>query len=156
MKKTFLNIVLVCLDGDFCRYISKELSDKLDMFFADLKDYIEYDLLDSKAILEKCGVNYLQERELKATKSFSKFENTVLTVDFDLFKQNCFAFDEESLIVYLKLPKKVLGEKETINIISYESHDEFLVRQSDVIVSLKSKSSNKAVKEIIEKLREAL
>ena len=86
MKVAYTNIVLVCLDGDFNRNICKELANKLDMFFADLKDYIEYDLLDSKTILEKCGIEYLAQREFKASQSFARFENSVLTVDFDLNK----------------------------------------------------------------------
>ena len=42
MKAVYINIVLVCLDGDFNKDICKGLADKLDMFFANLKDYIEY------------------------------------------------------------------------------------------------------------------
>lgn len=156
MNQAFVNIVLVCLDGGFCKEISKELSDKLDMFFADLKDYIEYDLLDSKAVLEKCGVDYLEEREYKATKSFAKFENSVLTVDFDLFKKNRSAFGKTSLIVYLRLNEKQINKKETINLLSFNSHDEYLVNNSNIVVQLKSKAKVKVIKEIMTELGEAL
>lgn len=155
MKDNYVNIVLVCLDGDFNRSISKELADKLDMFFADLKDYIEYDLIDSKAVLQKCGIDYLSEREYKASENFAKFENAVLTVDFDLFKQNRAAFTR-NLVLYIRLTKRQIDKKENINLISYENRDEYLTNNSDMVVQLKSKAKPKAIKEIMLQLQEAL
>ena len=156
MKETFENLVLVCLDGDFCRSVSVELSDKLDMLFADLKGYIEYDLLDSKLIMDTCGLEYLKEREFKSAKNCAKFQNTILTTDFDLFKQNRKAFTKKSCIVYLKLSKRSINKNETINILSYQNRDEYLQQESDVIIEIKSKVKSKALKEIMIKLGEAL
>ena len=156
MNDSYVNIVLVCLDGDFNRLVCKELAEKLDMFFADLGDYIEYDLLDSKAILEKCGLEYLNEREYGAAKSFAKFENAVLTVGYDLFKQNRSAFTKSSLIVYLRLSKKWIDKKETINLLSFEWRDEYLASQSGLIIQLKSKAKTKAINEVMQGLQEAL
>lgn len=156
MKASYKNIVLVCLDGDFNKEICKELAEKLDMFFANLKDYIEYDLISSKEILEKCGIEYLAEREFKATQSFARFENAVLTVDYDLFKQNIKAFSKGSLIVYLRLSKRLIDEKETINKLSFDSRDEFLASKCGLVVSLKSKVKNKAIKEIMLRIGEVV
>lgn len=156
MKAAYVNLVLVCLDGDFNKAISKELANNLDMFFADLKDYVEYDLLDSNAILQKCGVEYFAEREFKASQSFAKFENAVLTVDYDLFKQNRKAFSNRNLIVYLRLNKKNINEKEIVNILSFEGRDKYLLSQSNVVVGLKSKTKTKAIKEIISQVGESL
>ena len=156
MKAVYINIVLVCLDSQFNKEICKELADKLDMFFANLKDYIEYDLLDSKAIFEKCGIEYLAQREYKATQSFAKFENAVLTVDYDLFKQNRSAFSDKSLIVYLRLGKKLLSSKETINILSFDSRDKYLLSQCGLVVALKSKVKSKVLKEIVAQLGEVV
>ena len=156
MKATYINIVLVCLDGEFNKEISKELADKLDMFFANLKDYIEYDLLDSKAILEKCGIEYLNEREFKATQSFAKFENAVLTVDYDLFKQNRQAFTNKSLITYLRFSKKLLNATETINKLSFENRDQYLLSQSGLVINLKSKVKSRALKQIIAQIGEVV
>lgn len=156
MKQAVINIVLVCLDSQFNKLVSQEIAEKLDMFFADLESFIEYDLIDSKAILEKCGIEYLADREMKATQSFAKFENSVLTVDFDLFKANRSAFSHQSLIVYLRLGEKMINKKESINIISFKARDQYLLNNSDLVVSLKSKAKGKAVKEIISSLQEAL
>lgn len=155
MEATYDNILLVCLDGVFCKSISEELADKLDMFFADLQAYIEYDLLDSKAVLQTCGIDYFKEREFKATKNFAKFQNTVLTADYDLFKDNRKAFTT-SLIVYLQLPKKFISAEETINILSFENRDKYLAKESSLVLSLKSKNKNKALKDLLKKLEEAL
>ncbi len=156
MKEKFVNIVLVCLDGEFCKSISKDFSDKLDMFFADLRDYIEYDLLDSNAILEKCGVQYLLERESKASSAFAKFQNSVLTVDFDLFKQNRKCFGNSSLIVFLELPIKLINKKEEINLLSFEARNDYLLKQCNLVVTLKTKTKSKVIKEIMNKIGEAL
>lgn len=156
MKAAYINLVLVCLDGEFNKMICKELADKLDMFFADLKDYIEYDLLDSKEVLEKCGLEYFAEREFHASKSFAKFENAVLTVDYDLFKQNRNAFTNKNMIIYLRLNKKMLSEKETINILSYEARDKYLLSQCGLVIAIKNKTKAKAIKEVMTQIGEKI
>lgn len=156
MEASYENIILVCLDGNFGRLISEELSGKLDMFFADLKAYIEYDLLDSKEVLEVCGVEYFQKREYSAAKHFARFTSSILTVDFDLFKQNRSAFTNNSFIVYLKLPKKALDKNETTNIIAFDAHDIYLQKECDLTIELKNKTKSKSIKEIITKLGEVI
>ena len=156
MNAAFENIVLVCLDGKLCRSVSEKLSEKLDMFFADLKAYIEYDLMDTKAVLETCGIEYFDEREFMASANFPKFSNSVLTVDFDLFKKNRKAFTKQSLIIYLKLAKKLINKAETVNILAFDSHDKYLEKESNLTIEIKHTAVTKAVKEIINFLGEAL
>lgn len=156
MEENVENIVLLCLDGEYSRLVSQELAEKLEMFFADLKGYIEYDLIDTRQVLETCGVEYLRQREEKAAQTFARFQNSVLTVDFDLFKQNRSAFDERNLIIYIRLPQKEIDGKEVINKLSFDLRDEFAKNNAKIVVEIKSKNINKTVKAIIKKMQEAL
>ena len=151
----FKNIVLVCLDQNFCKKAAEKLAEKLEMFVADCKDYIEYDLVDSKTVLNLCGGEYLKEREKKALQAAADFQNTVLSINYDLYHSN-YALFNSSLIVVLHLEKESLGAKETVNKIAFETHNNFLKDHANVIVNLDSLKVDSAVKKIIEKLRENL
>ena len=155
-QRTPLNIVLLCLDHTFCKSVARELSSRLGMFFSDCKDLIEYDLVDSQAVLANCGIVYLKERERSAIKNMLNFSSSVLSCDFDIFKHNRRCFTKKSLLVFLRLPQKCLDKKETINDIAFSSHEKYLLENADVSVELKSKSENMATKRIIEALREEL
>lgn len=155
-QRTPLNIVLLCLDHNFCKSVARELSSRLGMFFSDCKDLIEYDLMDSQAILANCGIAYLKEREKSAIKNMLNFSNSVLSCDYDIFKHNRRCFTKKTFLVFLRLPQKCLDKKEMINDIAFASHEKYLLENADVSVELKSKSENMATKRIIEALREAL
>ena len=45
-EKSYINIVIVSLDDKFSKNVANDLASKLDMFLADCKDLIEYDLMN--------------------------------------------------------------------------------------------------------------
>lgn len=155
-EKKPINIVFVALDSKLANNVSSMVSEKLGMFFSDSKDYIEYDLYDSKAVLNNCGVDYLKDRETKALKNLLSFHNLVVNCNFDLFKHNRKVFTNKSLICYLKIPQNALQKSEVVNKLSYLSHDEYLSKNCDVQIELKSSNINVAVKRTLEVLGESL
>lgn len=149
--KDIINILIVSLDDKFSKLVSETLSSQLEMFNADCRDLIIYDLVNPKEILEKCGFEYLKKRELGVIKSTSSYQNTVISISYDLYKEYSLLFSH-SLIVYLRLPKeKVRG---VANSISYQSRDEFLASNNDIELYFERKSKLNATKQIIEKLGE--
>ncbi len=149
--KDIINILIVSLDDKFSKLVSETLSSQLEMFNADCRDLIIYDLVNPKEILEKCGFDYLKKRELGVIKSTSSYQDTVISISYDLYKEYSLLFSH-SLIVYLRLPKeKVRG---VANSISYQSRDEFLASNNDIELYFERKSKLNATKQIIEKLGE--
>lgn len=147
----YRNILIVSLDSKFCKDVARELANELDMFYADCKELIVYDLINPKEILEKCGFEYLKKREKSVIKNCAEYENTVISINFNLYKEYYKLF-ASTIIFYLELPKLKL--KETTNKIAYQSRDEFLSKFCNVKLSFERKSKLNATNQIIEKLGE--
>lgn len=148
-----INILLISLDEKFAKNVALQLANSLDMFIADTKELIEYDLSDSKEVLKTCGLEYLKKRERKVVVKVSQYENTILTIGIDLFKDyyECF---ENSFIIYIGRKQKYITK--TINKIEYENYDEFIREKADMSVVLDKTSANNATQIIMQKMREIL
>lgn len=147
--KTINNLVIVSLDDNFSKAVAQTLANQLDMFGCDVKELIIYDLINPEEILEKCGYEYLKKREKGVVRSSADYQNTVISVSFDLYKE----YSEEftmSLIIYLRLQKTSI--RAITSKISYQSRDEFLKDKADIVLMLDRKSKISACKGIVEKL----
>lgn len=144
------NIVLVSLAEKFCKGVTVLLAEKLDMYNIDTKDMVVYDLINPKEVLEKCGLEYLKKRERGVVSSICGFQNSVISINFDLFMDNYDLF-ENSYICYLHLPLELTEGK--INLIDYEFRDKFLIEHTDLKVSLKNRLKKNAVSKIIAEMK---
>ena len=147
--KNIINFVIVSLDDKFSKNVSYDLSTRIEMFNVDTKEMILYELINPKEILQKCGYEYLKKRERGVVKNVSQFENTTISISFDLFKEYCDFFDK-SIIIYLRLPKE--KTRTVPNKISYQARDEFLSSKADIELYFERKSKLNASQQIIEKL----
>ena len=147
--KTINNLVIVSLDDNYSKAVAQTLANQLDMFGCDVKELIIYDLINPEEILEKCGYEYLKKREKGVVRSSADYQNTVISVSFDLYKEYSEEFTK-SLIIYLQLQKTSI--RTTTSKIAYQSRDEFLKDKADIVVSLDRKSKISACKGIVEKL----
>lgn len=152
-KENLKNILIVSLDEKFAKNVANSLSDVLDMYFADCKELIIYDLINPKEVIQKCGLDYFKKREKGVISNCASYENTVIAINYDLFKEYSELF-MDSLIIYLELPK--LGLKETPNKLAYQSRDEFLKGNSDIMLSFNRKTILSATKQIIDRLGDEL
>lgn len=152
-KQDIVNILLVSLDEKFAKSVATNLADSLDMFIADCKELIEYDLVDSKTVLKTCGIEYLKKREKKVIEKSSEYQNTILTIGFTLFKEYTLFF-EKSVIIYLKRQYKMVTK--TVNKIEYENYDEFLMETADFTVEVDDCSAQEGAEKIMQKLRKVL
>ncbi len=140
------NILFVGLAYEYVKKVSKEICDGFDMFFLDVNDLIEYNLLNIKNVEKVCGVEYLKKEQEKIALSTNSYENAVINMPYSLFLNNGIAekLKENSLIVYLKLPKRTLNSisgklggllQESI---AYEEFDKLIAKKCDVVVKCKN------------------
>lgn len=144
-KSKIINIVVVSLDDAFGKLVSSSLASRLDMYYLDVKEMVEYDLMDAEEVLEKCGIEYLKKREEQTLRKCSTFENTVMFINFDLLKEKSELF-KNSLIVYLKLQEKEVLQ--IVNKIDYDYRNDELKKISDSVILLDRKSKMQAIHKI--------
>ena len=87
---------------EFNKKLCIYLADKLDMFFVDVKELIEYDLVNSKEALLRCGKEYIEKEERKTVRNVSEYENTVVNIPYDLFVNNRDFFKNNNINIFIK------------------------------------------------------
>lgn len=99
------NICVIGLEPKYTKEIAKKLSDKLEMFFADIDELIEFDLIDSTKTEKICGREYLLKIEKNKVKTCCSYENTLLTMGYSILnnESNIEAVRNSCLLIYLKL-----------------------------------------------------
>lgn len=146
-----INILIISLNDKFSKNVASLLADKLDMFVADCHQMIVYDLINPKHVLETCGIEYYKQRERSVLKRCAEFNNTILSIDFDLFKEN-FAFFNRSLIIFLWLPEERISK--VVNKIDFENRNNFISKIADQTIYQDKFMVVQSVKKIINKLGE--
>ena len=127
------------------------MAGNLDMFNANCEEMIIYDLINPKEVIAKCGLEYFKKREKGVVRNCSEYENTVLSVSYDLFKSYSDLFTN-SLIVYIQLPQ---GKQDKVpSQIDYAARDKFLAQNSHITVSVEQKYVKKCVNLVITKIGE--
>ena len=56
MKEFKQSILIVCQNDKIGQDVSINLADTLNMLFANSKEIVNYEVFDSKAVIEKCGL----------------------------------------------------------------------------------------------------
>lgn len=134
----------MCLSKFYAKRIGKILADSLDMFFVDINDLLEYNLVD-RNMLDSAGKNYFETEQQKIISSVAQYENACIVCSFDLLcKGNNFAkLRENCFTIYLRfnssdfalVEKKfaMYGEK---HLHAYESEDLICKMQSDIVIDI--------------------
>ena len=137
------NIAFLCLSNNYAKYLGKKFADSLDMFFANISDILEYNLINGD-MLETAGKQYFDLQREKVIKSVCQYENAVICGTFDILINNIDKLKNKSLIVYLKLDKKTIEKHEKddkksqvfIKEITFEQEDKLCADCADVIVEM--------------------
>ena len=152
-KKEILNILIISLDEKFSKNVSSLLASELDMYFVDCKELIEYDLINPKDVLEKCGLEYLRKKERGVLSNACEYQNTVISINYSLYSLNYDLF-KYSLVVYLKIDEKSLSE--VVNNIEEKNYNDFLTEKADIIVDADIKKKKETKNKLIKLLGENL
>ena len=158
------NILFVGLNYEFIKKISKEICDGFDMFFLDVNALIEYNLAAKQNIEELCGIDYLNKEREAIILSVNNYENSVVCVPYSIFLENGIAKElkNNAIVVYLKLPKKVLNKQNETEggllteCIAFEEFDKLLAKNADVVVKCKNDSVKDCINLTLEELKRVL
>ena len=104
------NIALICALDGFNKEVGGKLAGKLDFYFMDVEDYLQFNMIDPKEIIEKCGVEYLNELRAKTISEVAAYYDTVISVNLDLAMQDehLECLKKRCFTVYLSLSEAVL------------------------------------------------
>lgn len=161
MKK---NITIICLSSKFRQNVAKQLADELEMFYADVNEIMEYNLINSE-MLEKAGQAYFDENEQKTLKTIASYENTILTLNYStLNKNNNFELlKQNTLIIFIELDYacfSLLNHEENssplakINEIAFEDRTKNISSLSDIVVYESVADVTLTINDIIKSINE--
>ncbi len=162
MKK---NIAIVSLSNNYSRIISKNIADFLELFYVDLNDIMEYNMVNDK-MLESAGKEYFEKERQKVIAGVAEFDNSLLTGDVELFlaNENFEIFKKNFILIYLYFDNNDLIKIEstfqnTRNLIAYKEEDEICKKNCDVVVYMKDNfdaNINEIKKSLIKYLEESV
>lgn len=160
------NIACVCFVEDFNKAISKMISDHLDLYYADVNDYLEFNMVNASEVISKCGVDYLEKLENDCVSSVASFENALISIEPRLYikQKNAQALAKSSVVVYIKLDKKIFenytaklkkNKKEELQALSivFEDYDKLCVNNCDIVVEVKSLNEKFAFKQVLKHIK---
>lgn len=142
------NLVVVGFEYEFNKKLCIYLADKLDMFFVDVKELIEYDLVNSKEALLRCGKEYIEKEERKTVRNVSEYENTVVNIPYDLFVNNRDFFKNNNINIFIK-PFKV----DDIDMLVMEDRIALLKNDCKIFIENRENSVESCYNKIITKLK---
>lgn len=158
------NITFICLLPNYSRNVGKMLCDKLDMYFADVEDMLDFELGDMEHILsvlgDKEGKKYLRETEARVIKRIASFENTLVCVDptklfsnrnFERLQKTCYMvylqISPKNLVSQAEESKDIINEKALLT--AFSDRDKIYVEKSDILVNCSDLKEKKAVKKVV-------
>lgn len=157
IKNSFNKIMLVSLCDKWTTSVACVLSQKLGMMFCDIKDLLEYDLSEKKAMEDLCSADYVEKREKGVVKHYLSFENVVACVESDVFIHNKEFMDKSNLVVFINVPNQFTQKNGTaINVITLDQRKSRLKESADICISIRKTEEDFVSEKIIEKLREIL
>ena len=159
------NICIACVSNEYAKLIAKLLSDKLDMYFADVSELIQFDLIDINAAQQTCGPDYIKKIERGKIKYVCSFDNTCISVDYAMLNDsnNISAVLEKCVLVCLNISKakyKSMQQNTALKMAEnklnnemFDTRTKLLLANADVAVKVSVKDGH-IVDKIIKKLNE--
>ena len=158
------NILLVGLDYDFVKDVANSLAQKFDMFYLDVKDLIEYNLIDAKNVQVKCGLEYFKKVESKIALSVAEYENTVINFPYELFLNANFSniLSKRAVTIFIKMDKETLIKDNfantqknmlSIEILTCEELNKLLEKKTEIIVENNNLDVQSCIDQVVDKLK---
>ena len=99
------NICVIGLANDYLKLVAKQLADKLDMFYADVNELLQFDLINIEEARQKSGNEYILGLESKKVKSVSTYDNIIYTMSYSTLtnKNNYHYVTKNSVVIYVRM-----------------------------------------------------
>lgn len=159
MSKT--NICLFGLAKQFTDEVGKDLSQKLDIYYANFEKIFEFEMIDVDRLEELCGKDYLEKKESSLLKRLCTYENTLINISYHLLnsEDNHNYLQKHCLIIYLKMDISRYKEEikndniskgnMALNIDLFKDRDQLCEQYADIVVATKNKKVSDVVDAII-------
>lgn len=103
------NILIVCIDKDLRKDISKVLSTELGFLYVDVDEILDFEILNTQDVNLKEASQIIKELERKSIERSLKFKDCIITMSRDLFVANDnFLLFKDCKKVFVRLPKSYL------------------------------------------------
>lgn len=158
------NICLIGLSDAFVDKCALDLSKKLDMFYANASEIIQFELFDKNKMEEVCGKDYLEEKESSILRRICTYDNTIINVEYHLLNNDAnYKFvSDNCLIIYLKLnlnryKQEILNDNLSesamlLNFDLFKDRDFVCEKKADLIVDCLSLKDDELISEILKKI----
>jgi shikimate kinase len=138
--------------------IAQKLSKRLDMFYADVADLMEYNFINDETI-KVAGQQYFDKLETDFLKKISEYENSVFALsiatinknnNLELIKKGCLlVFIKLKYEDFLKLSPKSNKNLEKLDQIMYDDRTKLMQQYADIVVIPKKLDALEIAKDII-------
>lgn len=158
------NIALICLLDNYSKHVAKLLSEKLEMFYVDVDEMVEFELGDEEHVVktlgDTAGQKYIQKCEDKVVSNVSTFENTIISLDpTTMFSEDNFKIIfNTSYIIYLQIAPKFFEARakysgdtidKELTDICFTDRDKLYVNKSDIVLNCSAYKEEKTVKKLL-------
>ncbi len=157
------NIALICLLNNYSNEVAELLSEKLEMFFVDVDEMVEFELGDAEHINETLGdqegAAYIKKCEDKVVSNVAGFENTIISLSpTTMFSgQNYEVLSQTSYVIYLQIAPKFFEKRakfsadvidKDLTELNFTDCDKLYVEKSDMMLNCSTFRSSKAVSKL--------
>ena len=150
------NILIVCVDKDLRKDVSKMLATDLKCICLDVNELLNYELLNAQDIPLSQASTEMRNMEQKAIKRALEYKNCIITISHDLFvaNDNFKLFDINKIYIHLPTAYLVAKSKRTNkqqieqNLSLYHQIGEFVKSKCDFVVDKGIKTIQEIGKEI--------
>ena len=161
------NITIICVLENYGTTVAKILSDKLGMYYADMQDMFEYELIDTRHITdtlgEEQGKQYIRDTEHRVINNVSNFDNTLINIrPAKLFDDdNYHNISKLSYIIYAQISPKFFDKRsrksgdvilDNLKGSAFTEKDKCYVHNSDIVVNCSTLKESKAAKKILSEI----
>lgn len=148
----FNKIIIISLFEKFSEEVGNLISHDLGMLFCSAKDLMDYEIIDRKAVEEKCSVAYLKKLEKKVIKQIASFVNVCVSISYERFVENEALFRDNSLVIFIDLPKTYVKTTSTSDYLRYDERRENLKKLSTISVSVRKIDADSVKEKILSQL----
>ncbi len=140
------NVCIVALNKKFAKDIAQLFSGRAEMFFADIDDLIQFDIIDLERAQQLCGDQYVTKISNSKVRNVSTYQNTCYTLNYFMLNEesNLKAIKQTSILIYLQQSKAQYSKglpkddkcknKNSMDVEMFAIRDKTLMDMSDIVV----------------------
>jgi len=161
------NITIICVLENYGTTVAKMLSEKLGMYYADMQDMFDYELIDTRHITETLGEDagqqYIRDTEHRVINNVSNFDNTLINIrPAKLFEDDNYnIISKHSYVIYAQISPKFFDKRsrksgdvvlDSLKGSAFTEKDKCYVQKSDIVVNCSTLKESKATKKILSEI----